>query len=314
MAGTRGVLAGIGLYYNNPAFGLDGNKAWKKQAEIRKEASQSIKDKNEIIKEHWLLLKQIKEHDIIGSKKTAENIVKILRDGLQTTYNIMFEEFLLLKEKLEKDEAFLMEKGNKFTKEELKLYHDEFLVNVSIVLDEIRLNMVSDLINSIRYNGFGAYRIETMKNERPFIRSIFEIINAKSLIKGLYREEGNITLFEEGKRIRNVLMENKLYYTDFIGLTRKMLLYDLILISNAYKAADAMQKAVDNYDLIKSYTIYPDMIITLLQDDAVKSFRNLNKSLIQLKSILQKSIKTVNKLLEEKRENSKNGNNIKQKA
>lgn len=313
MAVERGVLAGIGLYYNSQLAGLDETKAWKKKTEIAKETSKSIKDKNEIIREHELLLEQIKGHEITSSKKTAESIVKTLRDGLQATYNVLFEEFLLLKEKLEKDESFLKENSSKFTKKDLELYHDWFLINISMLLDKIRLNMISDLINSIRYDGFGAYRIETMENEKPFISSIFEIMRAKSLVKGLYREERSIAVLEDGKNIRNVLKENKLYYADFAELTRKMLLYDLILISNAYKAADAMQKAIENYDLIKSHVIYSDAIMTLLQDDAVKSFKNLNKSLIQLKSMVQRSAKTVDKLLEEKKA-GENGNNTKQKA
>lgn len=288
------------ITYNNPESGLEGkNLTWKKKSEIRNEASKAIKENHELHAEYHKLLRQLEKHEIINVRNTLSRTIFFVKIGLQDTYDVIFEELLLLKDKLEKDIEFIEKHGIELEKKDLDVYRYELLSRMTAILDNLEHLYISNVVDAINNEDFAKFKIETLPEE-GFFRLFTEKLLLRSLIDKTYKEERRLAKLDKaGRKAMKIINENKRYYDDFGKITDKMLLYNLVLIKRSNDITKIVEDAIKNFDLVPSYSEFTDALREVLQKE-VNSLRSLKKSISQIRNLIKKADDILSKQQEKK--------------
>lgn len=290
------------IVYNDPGSGLEGkNPTWKKKSEIRKEASKTTKEKHEVNIEYEKLLLQLQNHEIIEVKNTLTNTISSVQKGLQDTYDVIFEELLLLKDKLEKDTEFIEKHAFEFDKKDLDTYRYELLLRMTTILDSLDEIYISNVIDAINHDDFAKLKIQTIPEE-GFFKRLSESISAMSLADKTYKEERKLSKLDKSSRkISSIIRENKEYYNDFDKIITKILLYNLVLIRRSNETIKAVESAVKSYDLIPAYKSYSEELKDIMQKE-VNALKSIRKSISQIKALIRKAENALDKAQDKKLE------------
>lgn len=270
----------LSISYHSPRLGLAGKGIISKLLERRLErldAVHAFSEKNKVVHATERLKLDAKKIKITEAKIEIKDLFHAIVKGIQNSYNGLFEEMLLLKEKLERDKRFIQTDGSQLTLQDLRLY-DEFLEIVSRTLEKARTKYITDAQAAAEGKEVAIAELETTTRyslKRLFTPTLVEWWTSRSLAKATFRMEGKIIKLENKKTISEktatqILKDNKIYAKDFEKLIERMLTYIIIMTRKGHESAEIIKKAVAEYNMPPAYGIYGERLQKKILSEDVK--------------------------------------------
>jgi hypothetical protein len=277
-----------------PAEGIIGRDAdtlrFLQQRRARKAAGHAVKAKNTSLQDRKILLAYIRNHKIDLVRGTAENLLAVTHDGLQSIFDDLFGIATVLKQDLELAQKFFKSNGAQMSLNDLELA-EKFMAQRRLILEAIR-KYVDELLAAMNGKEIaeGALNIELLKyNTSSFfhpVKNFFEWWNMRSATRNVFKIEDRMKHIEEKSKpsendFKHFLQYDKEYTQDLVMTLKNFSIYLLILIRNADTVGEDLVKAAASYDVPASFKDFGEEFVFML-NDVNSALKSLNKARLQL--------------------------------
>jgi len=274
-------------------LGKDIEIAFLEKRKARKAAQKAVKTKNEIIKKYIHLLRPLKKQNIKEIKVMSDEMTDLLKEGLQETYDGLFEELLVLK-------AELIEGAKVIEEHELTQdYLDSYKEFIREVEDDI-LNVFRKYLNELIDATSGKEMAESalsialdkykLKGLFSPLRPMLEWLSERKLAKETFKLEARLEKLEKRKKftqkdIEELIHIEKKFIIDLKKIIKDLCIYALLIIKSGHKFYAVMEteakKAKGDYSA--SLREYAETANQLLKDEFT-ALESLNKAKLQLEN------------------------------
>lgn len=293
MAEDRENVLQLHLHYHTPELGISGKAIISKILErrrTRKEATHNVFEKKELLEIIPKLNYNIEEHNINRAVEAIKIMYNDVTQILQNSYNALFEELMVLNEKIARDKKFLRGDATQLTINELNMY-EEFLMIIEDTLERARKSYINDAEKAIAGNEVAIAELKTTGVyffRQFFTPTLVEWWNTRQAVRKTFKLEGKITKLEAKKKItektaEEILRENKEYAQYFRWLVDRLFIHSIIAIRRGYEAARIIERAVEDINLPNAYKLYGKRLReTILKEDERGCLKSLYVSINQI--------------------------------
>ena len=241
--------------------GLKGKNAQEflQKRSILREARRTTRDVDEMKSDYKLLLGSIQGRDPVKARETLERVVRTYHEGLQESYDVIFEAFLLMQKKLEADRKFLSTTQLNLT-DKTKEGYKAAMQEQQDLLAEIKKFL--EQTNSDIKGGAGIINLDMNKeirNATGGISNLFGNGTTRNLAKNLFREMHKVIKAQERNKADETIKAQKTFSSQFGRIVKKMFASQIIFVKNGYETHKLVM------DQIRANNVNPSLESTLIQ-------------------------------------------------